>query len=121
MEMLLKIKRISIINRKWRYTSKCKRVTDRKVDLYESGTVRYFAIIENLANSKSEDVIINTNKSDNIEPSRVVLLTGMKTGENANQDESINSEEIDYRDEMNIGSLGAGEVKVLSYDMSIKN
>ena len=97
-----------------------KRVTDRKVDLYESGTVRYFAIIENLANSKSEDVIINTNKSDNIEPSRVVLLTGMKTGENANQDESINSEEIDYRDEMNIGSLGAGEVKVLSYDMSIK-
>ena len=44
----------------------------------------------------------------------------MKTGENANQDESINSEEIDYRDEMNIGSLGAGEVKVLSYDMSIK-
>lgn len=45
----------------------------------------------------------------------------MKTGENANQDESINSEEIDYRDEMNIGSLGAGEVKVLSYDMSIKN
>ena len=62
-----------------------KRVTDRKVDLYESGTVRYFAIIENLANSKSEDVIINTNKSDNIEPSRVVLLTGMKTGENANE------------------------------------
>ena len=93
---------------------------DKKIDLYESGTVRYFAIIENLANSKSEDVIIHTNKSDNIEPSRVVLLTGMKTGENANQDESINSEEIDYRDEMNIGSLGAGEVKVLSYDMSIK-
>lgn len=97
-----------------------KRVTDRKVDLYESGTVRYFAIIENLANSKSEDVIINTNNSDNIEPSRVVLLTGMKTGENANQDGSINSEEIEYRDEMNIGSLEAGEVKVLSYDMSIK-
>lgn len=97
-----------------------KRVTDRKVDLYESGTVRYFAIIENLANSKSEDVIIKTNNSDNIEPSRVVLLTGMKTGEDANQDESINSQEIEYRDEMNIGSLGAGEVKVLSYDMSIK-
>ena len=97
-----------------------KRVTDRKVDLYESGTVRYFAIIENLANSKSEDVIINTNNSDNTEPSRVVLLTGMKTGEDANQDESINSKEIDYRDEMNIGSLEAGEVKVLSYDMSIK-
>lgn len=97
-----------------------KRVTDRKVDLYESGTVRYFAIIENLANYKSKDVIINTNNSDNIEPSRVVLLTGMKAEENANQDESINSEEIEYKDEMNIGSLEAGEVKVLSYDMSIK-
>ena len=41
----------------------------------------------------------------------------MKTGENANQDESINSEEIDYRDEMEYRLLWvAGEVKVLSYD-----
>ena len=37
-----------------------KRDNDRKVVLYEYNIVRYFAIIENLENSKSEDVIINT-------------------------------------------------------------
>lgn len=103
-----------------------KRVTDRSVDLYEAGTVRYFAIIENISNEKQDNVNIKTNVPEVLEVNRVTLLTGMEAREivkeelnSGSENDSINSEELEYKDEINIGSLEAGETKVLSYDMAI--
>lgn len=119
-----------------------KRVTDRDVDLYELGTVEYFAIIENISNVEQRDVKIKTNMSNNIKPERVQLITGLKgqeisddnifTGESnesnlAKVDEAkavtqneTTSELLEYSEEINIGALKAGEVKVLDYNMLIE-
>ena len=103
-----------------------KRVTDRKIDLYESGIVRYFAIIENISDTKKEEVTVKTNFSDTLNPTRVTLMTGMEAkeitqGESVAEAEgtTIQSEELNYKDEIGIGTLAVGEVKVLSYDMAI--
>ena len=117
-----------------------KRVTDRKIDLYTSGTVQYFAIIENISDESLKDVKINTHISDNLEVNRLSLITGMgkEDGnvygtdsdqviteaelENENtSSEDIQSEIIEYKDEISIGELTKGQVKVLSYDMTIKD
>lgn len=122
-----------------------KRVTDQDVDLYESGTVQYFAIIENIADKKLEDVKVKTNLPSNFTVERAELITGMKAEEVSDSDlynvdnakntenETINEpnfitddsgssaveEEIEYKDLININSLDKGETKVLSYDMLI--
>ena len=117
-----------------------KRVTDRKVDLYEAGTVEYFAIIKNTSSQTLNDVKVKTNKSENLEVSRLTLITGMTEDEISDDDiyvissqeaqevreeadETINedtqTEIIEYSDEINIGTLEPGEVKVLSYNMLI--
>ncbi|MCI8443677.1 MAG: hypothetical protein HFJ37_00600 [Clostridia bacterium] len=121
-----------------------KRVTDRTVDLYETGAVQYFAIIENMSNQKQENIKIKTNLPQTLEVSRLTLMTGMKAEEVTDDDiyhvgsqevepkemkerelateeieDEIETEELEYKDEIAIGSLEAGEVKVLSYDMDI--
>ncbi|MGN1297254.1 MAG: SdrD B-like domain-containing protein [Clostridia bacterium] len=125
-----------------------KRVTDRSVDLYEAGTVQYFAIIENISNEKQENVTVTTNLSDNLEVNKLTLITGMESQEvsdddlyrtNSSQNEvetreiseseltgtseesSVKTEELNYNTEVNIGSIEAGETKVLSYDILINN
>ena len=122
-----------------------KRVTDRSVDLYETGAVQYFAIIENISDETQNDVIVRTNLPENLTVSRLNLISGMTSEEvtdgdiqsteessgegtteiteeeltqNAQEDNST-TENIEYQDEINIGSLEPGENKVLSYDMSI--
>ena len=118
-----------------------KRVTDRQVDLYEAGTVEYFAIIKNISSETINDVKVKTNKSDNLEVSRLTLISGMSENEiqddelypitsegsiavrEEETDSTINedtqSEIIEYSDEINIGTLEPGQVKVLSYNMTI--
>ena len=116
-----------------------KRVTDESVDLYTAGTVQYFAIIENISDENIEDVKVKTNKSDNLEVTRLSLITGMgredgeiydvtsnavvpETQMEEVADESnsnVQSEEIEYKDEVSIGSLEPGQNKVLSYDMAV--
>lgn len=119
-----------------------KRVTDRSVDLYTAGVVQYFAIIENISDEKQTDVKIHTNFSNNLEPQRVTLISGMGVeneeiyrvgvdeytsssyAQNDEEiaeavDDGITSEDLEYSDEMNIGTIAAGETKVLSYDMLI--
>ena len=117
-----------------------KRVTDRNVDLYTAGVVQYFAIIENISDEAQNDIKVKTTFSDNLEVQRLTLITGMEK-EDANvyrigeqpeeqvlQDNTpieetnsnnISSEDLEYSDEINIGSLNPGENKVLSYDMLI--
>ena len=123
-----------------------KRVTDRNIDLYESGVVRYFAIVENISNTTEDNVIIKTNFSEGLQVTDLTLITGMESKEVSDdeiyrvnnikkQTEKINIEEVelkdatsendiesqrmDYKEEVNIGSLAEGEVKVLSYNMAV--
>ena len=121
-----------------------KRVTDRNEKIYESGAIRYFAIIENISDDDRDNVRIKTNPSSAIKVTAVELMTGMKSKEisddiinmysndeyllneaqelsqdNSSKDENIQSEELQYSEEINIGTLKAGEVKVLSYDAII--
>ena len=119
-----------------------KRVTDRQVDLYEAGSVEYFAIIKNISSETLSDVKVKTNKSENLEVSRLTLIEGMNEDEisddeiydissqetpeireetNSTINEDTQSEVIEYSDEINIGTLEPGEVKVLSYNMVIND
>ena len=119
-----------------------KRVTNIESSLYEAGVVQYFAIIENISDETQENVKVETIKSDILEPERVMLITGMEHNEVSDDDlispatiserqdleentnpevPEINTEEVEYSDEINIGTLNKGEAKVLSYDMLIKN
>lgn len=119
-----------------------KRVTDRSVDLYETGTVNYYAIVENISDKKQSNVKVKTNISEGLTVSRVELITGMTAEEITDKDlyemgstpeaqmleeaeQTTNgnekSEEVEYKDEINIGDLQAGEAKVLSYNMTIGN
>ena len=118
-----------------------KRVTDRRVDLYETGMVEYFAIVKNTSTETINDVMVKTNKSENLEVTRLTLITGMSENEVSDNElyeisadnsidvldeeasseinEDTQTEIIDYSDEINIGTLAPGEVKVLSYNMII--
>ena len=124
-----------------------KRVTDRDIDLYEAGTIQYFAIIENISDQTQDNVTVRTNLPESLEVSRLNLITNMASEEVSGDDlQSANSgdgearepvevteddltsnentdnsttELIDYQDEINIGSLEPGQNKVLSYDMKI--
>ena len=118
-----------------------KRVTDRKVDLYETGTVEYFGIIKNISSETLNDVTVKTNKSENLGVSRLTLITGMSEDEVSDEEiytissgeipevteeaadtgneEQTTTEQIEYSDEINIGTLQPGEAKVLSYSMVI--
>lgn len=121
-----------------------KRVTDRKVDLYETGTVKYFAIVENISDEKQENVKVRTNLPSTMSVEDLTLLTGLEEKEIEDneihdigssttqetrfieEDELIGSdennlisEEIDYKDTIDIGDLEKGANKVLCYVLSI--
>ena len=115
-----------------------KRITDRKIDLYSAGAVQYFAIIENISGDKQENVKVKTNLPEILEVDRLTLISGMEkeygniysvdstleqieeiVETDVKTNENIKTEKLQYQEEINIGVLEAGEVKVLSYDMSI--
>lgn len=97
-----------------------KRITDRNIDLYETGVVQYFAIIENISNERQENVKVQTHLPKNLEVEVLTLYTGMeKEEETIISHENLQSEILDYKEEIDIGSLEPGENKVLSYDMLI--
>ena len=131
---------IKVLSESGNLRAMVKRVTDRKVDLYEAGVVEYYAIIKNTSSETLHDVKVKTNKSDNLEVSRLTLITGMSENEvsddelhdlssgeitevneetNNTINENIQTEVIEYSDEINIGTLEPGENKVLDYSISI--
>lgn len=127
-----------------------KRITDRDTDLYETGNIQYFAIIENISNEIQNDITVRTNMPESLEVSRLNLITGMSSEDvsdddllemvsGSGEDLEINEpvevtedelivdnadipqmEAIDYKEQLNIGSLEPGQNKVLSYDLKIK-
>ncbi len=118
-----------------------KRVTDRKVQLYESDTVSYYAIIENISDEKQENLKVETNIPDNLTVERLELITGMEridgkyvispdenidiqdipqTNDDKGQsNQEIKKEVLKYSKQIDIGSLEPGETKVLSYSIGI--
>lgn len=120
-----------------------KRVTDRNIDIYETGAVQYFAIIENISGQTKEHVKIKTNLPEGFEVDRLMLITGMeseeisdgdihsvdsntqvqpreiKEEELAKEQEDIKTQELEYAEEIDIGAIEAGETKVLSYDIEV--
>ena len=89
-----------------------RRVTDREIKLYSGGTVRYFAIIENISNKAQENVTVKTNFSENLQEETLRLITKIDT-------DDVASETVKYSEEINLGTLQPGEIKVLSYGMLI--
>ena len=130
---------LSLITSKGNIRVTVKRVTDRSIDLYETGVVQYFTIVENISNEKQENVSVITNLPNYLTVSRCNLITNMPKEEVTDEDlkeeydensetpteEEINnmtpiqSEEIEYQDEINIGTLEPGQNKVISYDLQI--
>lgn len=125
-----------------------KRVTDMSIDLYETGNVQYFAIIENISNETQENIKVKTNLQQGLEVTRLNLITNMSSQEItdeeiqgvdevdstvgepveiteddilANGNSESNTELIEYKDEINIGSIEPGKNKVLSYDLKINS
>ena len=122
-----------------------KRVTDRNTKLYENTGIRYYAIIKNISNKTIDNVKIQTNKSDNLDVVTVNVATNMGEDEDKGgsaddaeneieknqqagdiQDDEQTAEEtdenitaVDYSDEMNIGTIVAGETKVVIYNMVV--
>lgn len=114
-----------------------KRITDKNVDLYETGVVEYFAIIENISNETQENVKVQTHLPNNLKVDVLTLYTGMEKEEGeiyiagseeimgdgeeeiTNHNENIQSEILEYKEEIDIGSLEPGQNKVLGYNMLI--
>lgn len=127
-----------------------KRVTDRSIDLYETGVVQYYAIIENISNEKQDNVKVKTHLENALEVERLTLITNLPSEEvndgdiirtdedyekiekaikegtykepeigETTDNKKIQTEQIEYKNELNIGTIEPGENKVLNYDMKI--
>lgn len=125
-----------------------KRITDRDVPIYTGGVIQYFAMIENTSSQAKENVQVQTKLPEGVEVGRVLLMTGMEESDvkddelhpvdetvkdgkdiivteemllkNSAKGKNMTSEEIEYSDNINIGTLEAGETKVISYDIALK-
>lgn len=95
-----------------------KRVTDRSIDLYEYGSVEYFAIIENISSKKQDNVVVTSNIPKSLTVSNVRLLTNVPVKDEA-QAEDVSTEVIDYKDNLDIGSIEPGKNKILAYSLTI--
>ncbi len=122
-----------------------KRVTDRSIELYEGETVKYFAIIENISNQKQENVKLQTNLPEHLEVVDLAMHINMgkessddihiigeeEEGQNIKEvnpktvkevtetENEIQTEELEYKKEINIGELEEGQTKVLAYSLKI--
>lgn len=99
-----------------------KRITDRTIDLYPGEAVKYAVIIENISDETQENVKVKTNLSSNVNVELLSVVKGMPiyselTTENAPIAET---QDIEYKDEFNIGAIEPGENRVLVYGLVIE-
>ena len=137
---------VSNIVRKGNLRVSVKRVGDTSGSLYPGSTVEYYAIIENTTDSTQENVTVKTNLENKLDVNSLTLVKGMQShikdevavddGDTSNVDDwgedveegnevynsgsEIVEEDIEYSDNINIGSLDAKEAKVLVYSCTIK-
>lgn len=98
-----------------------KRITDRKIILEKGSGVKYYVFIENISNTDKKDVKIQTNMSEGLTTmnNKVTLMTNGVDEELSKDD--IDSQEIDYNNEINIGDFASGEMKLLYYNTTINS
>lgn len=98
-----------------------KRITDRKIILEKGAGVKYYVFIENISNTDKKDVKIQTNMSEGLTTmnNKVTLMTN-GVDEELSKD-NIDSQEIDYNNEINIGDFASGEMKLLYYNTTINS
>ena len=123
-----------------------KRITDRGQEIFNGSTVKYVSIIENVSSENKENIKIKTNINSNIDIEKLSLSTGTfdpnkeisddeivdadeginksenekNESESGKIEESISTEDIDYKDEINLGDFKQGEIRVLTYNLRIK-
>ena len=95
-----------------------KRITDGEVILTKGNHVEYYAFIENISSQAKENVKLKTNISDGFSVEELSLITGSVDEELSNTD-NLQSEEIEYSNEIDIGDFQAGEMKVLYYSVTL--
>ena len=88
-----------------------KRVVDESIPLYEGGSSRYYAIIENTSSEEKTNVKVNSKLTKNIIVNKLQLISTV--------DGKSKTENIDYGNEVNIGTLKPGEIKILRYAVKI--
>ena len=98
-----------------------KRITDREIVLEKGAVVKYYVFIENISNTDKKDVKIQTNMSEGltVKDNKVILMSNGVDEELSKDD--IDSQEIDYNNEINIGDFTSGEMKLLYYSTTINS
>ena len=105
-----------------------KQITDKNT-VNANEYIEYYVIVENISNQKQENIVIKNNISDALEVEQVISMSQvgrLKSNEQEN-DESFEytdlAEETDktleYKNEMNIGSIEPGKIKVLWYTVKV--
>lgn len=118
-----------------------KRVTDRRITLTNDSSVIYYAIVENTTSQTIDNVKIVTDLS-NIKVEKLSVISGQidrdisnddlvdigdeiknitDNTEQQNESEEVTAEEIEYNQEVNIGSIAGGENKILKYTCIIED
>lgn len=135
---------ITLLTQKGNIRATVKRVTDRSVELYESSTVEYFAIIENISDETLNNLQLQTLLSNNIKVNRLQKMVGMEkeeinegdivpitaleeTGSNININsnaeegtkQDIQIEDMQYSELIELGSIEPGENMVLKYELEL--
>lgn len=120
-----------------------KRITDRRVDLYSDSSLKYYVIIENISAEDKNNVKVESFVPEQLNVERLTLITGLGSKDITSDDvvdadvqgrmenvESSNSEistieenaqieVVEFKKQINIGELKAGESKVLYYNTLI--
>ena len=91
-----------------------KRVTDRDITLVENGSIQYYVVVENISDRVEDNVIINLEYSEGLEIARIVKMSNIGS-------EEVIKEDIEFSDNLNIGSLEVGETVILSINFNIKD
>ena len=122
-----------------------KSVSGRRNEFYKGQEIEYYAIIENTSDKTQKDVKVQTNLPQTIEVNVVQLITGTTTEEliiedTTDDDEeaeidkeiedttvdyepnnNVKREDIEFSDEINIGSLEPEEAKIIYYIAKAKD
>ena len=91
-----------------------KRATYIEKELFANGVVEYAVVVKNISNQKQENVRVKAEFSNNITPNAVFLYSNLGEEDKENQI-------LEYHNEINIGTLEVGEMKILYYGMMIGN
>lgn len=92
-----------------------RKINHENVTLLEGGTVKYYVLVENTSNAKAKDVKIKTQLSDGMKVLDDTVRIDMGFDEDLSDSENRTYEDLDYKEEMNIGDFEPGEKKLLYY------